>query len=249
MSFGFVRRQSPAAKSAARRIKNLTIDEVSSVDHGAGHGVQVLLMKRDGQRTLTKRWDGRGQLGDRGFIYESERNEPTMDAISKGLSGIEPIAIAKRAHEALSNGEISEHRFGSIQKQLACAMFPAEPTEAHALAKFFDTVVGKSMLASRPRLSAARNYELMKAEARPGEEHPAAEHIDDDDDVDDDPLNGENPYHAAITAMASDLGEQKEHRHKSPAELYDHIARFNPAGKKLMAAATQWDLKRAAKVT
>ena len=113
------------------------------------------------------------------------------------------------------------------------------------------------MLASRPRLSAAQNYELMKREA---ERDDLRKHVNSGmavdgggagkDDDEDDPLgDGSNPFHAAIQKMAADLGEQKEHRNKSPAALYDHIARFNPAGKKLMTAATAWDLKRAAKVT
>jgi hypothetical protein len=41
--YGFHRKMSPSA----RRIKNLRIDEVSSVSAGAGHGVRVVLMKGD----------------------------------------------------------------------------------------------------------------------------------------------------------------------------------------------------------
>ena len=53
----FIRKQSPAARSAAitkagatryRQLKNLRIDEVSSVDRGAGEGVNIVLMKRHG---------------------------------------------------------------------------------------------------------------------------------------------------------------------------------------------------------
>src|SRR6516165_8252241 len=42
MSFGFARRP-----KKARRLKNLQISEVSSVDVGAGYGVNVVLAKRD----------------------------------------------------------------------------------------------------------------------------------------------------------------------------------------------------------
>jgi hypothetical protein len=55
MSFGFIRKQSPAARGDAlrraglRRVDRLTklrIEEVSSVDRGAGHGARVLITKR-----------------------------------------------------------------------------------------------------------------------------------------------------------------------------------------------------------
>jgi hypothetical protein len=54
MSVGFSRGRSPAAKSAAytregaRRflLKNLSIESVDSVDRGAGHGCESVLMKR-----------------------------------------------------------------------------------------------------------------------------------------------------------------------------------------------------------
>jgi hypothetical protein len=44
MSDGFYRKGKPNA----RRLTNLQISEVSSVDRGAGHGVKVRLMKREG---------------------------------------------------------------------------------------------------------------------------------------------------------------------------------------------------------
>jgi len=44
MSQGFYRRGKP---NRARRLKNLQIDEVSTVDSGAGHGVRVVLAKRN----------------------------------------------------------------------------------------------------------------------------------------------------------------------------------------------------------
>jgi hypothetical protein len=52
MSYGFIRKMSPAARSErerrkARRLKGIVIDEVSSVDRGAGRGVTVQLLKRD----------------------------------------------------------------------------------------------------------------------------------------------------------------------------------------------------------
>src|SRR6516162_3422145 len=47
MSFGFTRRPSPAQqrRNKARRLVNLSVHEVSSVDSGAGMGCEVKLMK------------------------------------------------------------------------------------------------------------------------------------------------------------------------------------------------------------
>jgi hypothetical protein len=62
MSFGYVLRKSDAARGDARskagarryrRLKNLQIDEVSSVDGGAGRGVRVLLTKRNGDEGMS----------------------------------------------------------------------------------------------------------------------------------------------------------------------------------------------------
>jgi hypothetical protein len=111
------------------RLKNLKIDEVSSVDVGAGRGVRVLLMK-----SATKRNDD-------------------MDT-----SNLRPMIIAKRAHSAVSNGEMSEYAFGKAQQQLAELM-------GLSLAEFFETPAGLATLAPRTALSAAQNLELMKRES------------------------------------------------------------------------------------
>lgn len=48
----------------------------SSVDRGAGEGCRVV---------LAKRWDGRGQLGDRGFIYQKDDPTMSVDTIMKNF--------------------------------------------------------------------------------------------------------------------------------------------------------------------
>lgn len=88
MSFGFDRVQSPAA----RRIKNLKIDEVSSVDRGAGRGVAVVLMKSATGASLPE-------------IEASIIKHAQTDAISKAeLSKL----IEDRAEHLRKDGETRE---------------------------------------------------------------------------------------------------------------------------------------------
>jgi hypothetical protein len=70
-SWGFNRIQSPAAR---RLLRNLEINEVSSVDRGAGFGVKVLLLKRNG---------------------ETERTEP-MSALEQVAKGLSDVAMKRR---------------------------------------------------------------------------------------------------------------------------------------------------------
>jgi hypothetical protein len=160
----------------ARRLINLDISEISSVDRGAGKGVRVMLMKRN------------------------DHMQTADETIFKGLSGLQPVAIAKRAFESVAAGEISEHRFAEIQKQLAVAMFPAAPNEGVALAKFLATAAGAETLRPRTGLGFAQNYELMKAEGNEPRAERAQPDGDNDDDVDKD----------EVDAMA------REHRKKHP---------------------------------
>lgn len=148
----------------ARRLVNLDISEISSVDVGAGRGVRVMLMKA---ANANRRID----------------HMQTDQTIFKGLSGMVPLNIAKAAHAAVAAGEMSEMRFSEVMKTLALSLFPDAPNEGVALAKLFETAVGKALLAPRTGLSFAQNYELVKREgndptphrARPGEEDPPAE--------------------------------------------------------------------------
>jgi hypothetical protein len=80
MSFGFARRP-----KKARRLKNLQISEVSSVDVGAGYGVNVVLAKRD-----------------TGHV---ERKETPM----RTSPGANEFSIAKSLHDTAQRGELSEY--------------------------------------------------------------------------------------------------------------------------------------------
>jgi hypothetical protein len=147
---GYVSGRSAAARGEAimksnarryRKLHELEISEISTVDRAANPHARIVFAKG-----------------------HTERNDD-MDSITKGLSGLAPIAVAKRAVAAASAGEISEHRFGTIQKTLALSMFPDAPNEGMALAKFFETTVGRTMMASRSRLSPQENFRLMKSES------------------------------------------------------------------------------------
>lgn len=79
----------------ATRLKNLKISEVSSVDRGAGEGVEILLMKRN------------------------ESNFAKSAAILKDLSEMAGGAMTfEEAHAAVEAGEYAEDMLGEIQEAM-----------------------------------------------------------------------------------------------------------------------------------
>jgi hypothetical protein len=129
MTFGFI---SPKRR---RVLRNLAIDEVSSVDRGAGHGVRVMLMKRDAtpSATAVRKWDGIGTApgADRGFRYVKEEPDMTMQ---------ERIA---KSHTAAVRGEISFTQAALEQQQRALEMFPLAKSVGQALHQYGETAIGK----------------------------------------------------------------------------------------------------------
>jgi hypothetical protein len=91
MSYGYIRKMSPEAvrRRKARRLKNIRIDEVSSVDVGAGHGVEVRLMKRD-----------------TGHVERKETNMSLQSLIAKSLS-------------LRASGELSDFDLGIVHQERA----------------------------------------------------------------------------------------------------------------------------------
>ena len=87
-----------------RLLKELSISEVSSVDRGAGHGVRIMLMKRDnpGETTMDVIQKAQ-QMGERQMVEFCK-----TDAITKAQLGIliDDLAQAKRA-----GGESREQAF------------------------------------------------------------------------------------------------------------------------------------------
>jgi hypothetical protein len=182
-------------------------------------GVEVVLLKRDA-----------GNLYPRGTGYD----QPREDNISttKGLSGLAPNSIAKKAVAAVSAGEIREHRFGLIQKQLALGMFPDAPSEGVALARFFETAVGKTTLASRPKLSPNQNYALAKAEAG---------HDGEDDDGGDEHANyGQSPAYAHLKRLAAAHRLTPEGKGMSIEQAFTHICTKTDEGRELLAKDKAW---------
>jgi hypothetical protein len=115
-----------------RRLTNLHIDEVSSVDAGAGHGVRVKLLKRDGP--LTRPWDGIGTQGyDRGYVFT--KGQTTMPNTMQ-----ERIA---KSHEQAVTGQISFAKAASQQMDRALEMFPTAKSRGEAMAKYLQTEVGR----------------------------------------------------------------------------------------------------------
>jgi hypothetical protein len=207
------------SKRGPTRIKHLKIDSVDSVDRGAGEGVRVLLMKRDTSGNETGN---------------------NMSTILKSLSGGVHAAVERTVDLAKRN-ILNEHQVAEVQRAVAVAMFPTESSEGRSLAKLFATPIGMDLLAAsavarRPTFDEIQ-AEITKANATPDAKDGLTYGSDDDDD-------GENPFHAAIMALAADLAQTKQFAGKAPALIYDHIARNSQHGKKLLAAAGAWDLRR-----
>jgi hypothetical protein len=145
MSYGFIRKMSPAARAdrerrrKARRLKHIQIDEVSSVDRGAGHGVEVRLIKRDAGH---------------------EERKPTMQ-MSQTSPGANEFSIAKSLFNAAQEGRLSEYDLSIAMREFARVYHDG------SMAKFLDTELGKIFLAPRTmRKSYAEESELLAKRSR-----------------------------------------------------------------------------------
>jgi hypothetical protein len=155
-------------------------------------------------------------------VVFTKREDSTMDH--------HPITIAKQAQAAFSNGQLSERRFAEIQKSLALSIFPSETTEGRALARFFNTVVGKAMLAARPRLSTAENYNLMKSESG-------------DNDGDDDDGAEQSPAYQQLCSRAQSLMASPAGAGMSFQQAFAQCA-SQPSGRVLIEKDKLWNMKR-----
>jgi hypothetical protein len=120
-----------------RRLTNLAIDEVSSVDVGAGRNVRVKLLKRDATPRATpisKVWDGVGTKPgyDRGFYYT--KGPTTMPTLQEHIS---------KSHAQAVQGEISFTKAALEQQQRAMEMFPLAKSVGEALNAYAQTTIGK----------------------------------------------------------------------------------------------------------
>jgi len=96
-----------------RRVSALKIQEVSSVDRGAGEGCNVV---------LTKSWDGKGQSGNRGFTYRSEPMN-LQQTIAKSF-------------ELRAKGQLSDFDLGLMHNQRASQL-------GLSIAQYYDTTEGR----------------------------------------------------------------------------------------------------------
>jgi hypothetical protein len=132
MTFGFI---SPKKyRHRARMLRNIKIDEVSSVDSGAGRGVRVMLTKRDAppRATEVRKWDGVGQLGDRGFRY--------IDSVEKGDNQMTQLQQISKALDARAHGELSDFDLARLHQAMAVSAFPTARSVGEALQKWYGTV-------------------------------------------------------------------------------------------------------------
>jgi hypothetical protein len=150
MSFGFYRKPSPAQRKA-RRLKNLRIEEVSSVDVGAGHGVHVALVKRD----------------------EYEERETIMEKMQGARGEAGAYSIAKRAWEAAQEGRLSEFDLNTVIRECARVYHDGD------LNKLFQSELGKIFLQPRTmRKSVAEEAALLAKRAGDTPHSRLAQHGD-----------------------------------------------------------------------
>jgi hypothetical protein len=124
-----------------RKLTNLRIDEVSSVDRGAGVGVRAVLLKRQ------------------------QENDMSVEALLKSMPGAGAIGLAEAAYQDRCAGKISDARYASICKSMAQSMHPSATSEGAALAQFYKTAVGQIFLRPTPRLDENQHEALLKAES------------------------------------------------------------------------------------
>jgi hypothetical protein len=119
-------------KGRPRVLRRLRIDEVSSVDAGAGRNVRVMLLKRDSSTPVSKVWDNNKELGYRGFHYT--KGESTMPTLSDRIA---------KSHAQAVQGQISFAKAASEQMDRALEMFPTARSRGEAMAEYLKTEVGK----------------------------------------------------------------------------------------------------------
>jgi hypothetical protein len=128
MSYGFTRSPSPAQqrRNKARRLVNLTIHEVSSVDRGAGPGCEVLLRKRD---------EGVTKMEKRGGTQHPVNDLPA-DKMASALGAayrVSKLMSLDKLFKDHSSGKIDGALMSEGIRKLADAEYPNDP---RAMAKY-----------------------------------------------------------------------------------------------------------------
>jgi hypothetical protein len=193
----------------ARRLRNIRVDEISSVDKGAARGAEIVLLKNDRREPMS--------------LMEKVARMPERDL----------LAFAKS--DAISKPELSQ-----LIHDKAEALRKDGETREQAFVRY---------ITSNPE---GRDlYQIMKAASGPDHHQAAAlqRHGDAgaDDEDDDNGIDGKNPYHLALMHLADKHIERSGDLKMSRERAYAHIAQHSPVGQKLMVAAKEWDLSRAAR--
>ena len=203
------------------RLKNIRIDEVSSVDKGAGLGVEVVLLK-------------------------NQQRSEAMSVIEKAMrmSERELVQFAKTAG-------IDKPTLSQLIDDKAQALRKDGESREQAFVRYITTNPEGRDLYQIMRASAGMDHhqaaalKLAKAAQRPGEEtHPPGERLPGDDDDDDFPGN---PYHAALMHLADKHIERSGNMKMSREQAFTHLAEHSDLGRKLMVRAKEFDMKRAAR--
>ncbi len=225
MSYGFIRKQSPAARSAAQTAANarrygllrkLQVEEVSSVDHGANPGARVVFFKSA---------------------------EDEMD-ILKSLD-----SPADRLADAIINKRIGSCEAWDAMCKIADQHYtPGKKLEASRQAFFDNNPLGIKLMKAYRAMPLdsfdKRLTHVLKAAAVPAPHRAGSDNEDEDEDDNGGLPEGTNPYHAVIELMADKLMQSPEGKNMSKERAYDHLVRHNPTAMKLFQLATHHDLTR-----
>jgi hypothetical protein len=221
-------------RRAARVLRNLTIDEVSSVNAGAGVGVKVVMLKAD-SKPEPRVTEFRNTTEDE---MQTQVTDTAQATIAKSLSAVatkrmtpvEAIQVHKR---------LAMEQFGGVAK-----------SEADALNRWYQTSDGKTALHGLVHIESVRAQTANAC----GDAYSVIEKANSDSDDDlasgapDLPAkDGQNPYLAALHQMAADhIAEGRSPRFKNHADAHAYLTHKSSAGGMLSRHAVAWDQKRMA---
>lgn len=113
-----------------RILRNLRIDDVSSVDVGAGRGVRVVLTKRD-QSALKKHRDGVPDLYGKPLAFGSRISNDALDYLKREVSQDERENLASEG-KALPDGSFPIANVGDLKNAIQAVGRAKDPGKAKA---------------------------------------------------------------------------------------------------------------------
>jgi hypothetical protein len=235
-SWGYNRTQSPASRKA-RRLKNLRIEEVSTVDRGAAPGARVLLRKRIDDNDaasledqITRVMQENGITRQQAMDYLRRNNAGTAlrdERTEKMQTEMSALTICKRAQDMANAGRLSQFALNELMRHVADTHFAGNMAKMLATDSMGRPTnqFGAIFLAPRSaRASAAENAELMKREGY--------------DVFKDKPLNHLAPPNPDDVAADNDEDEEDDGA-KRAEKTADAIKRYTAAGLSYDAAVTK----------